>query len=153
MSEITPTQSSNPIEITAADLINYSSSSAGATWLDVNTDDGLNANSLLVPDIQAINNSLTNLFRCPIGSRGKTFQPTYGTYLYQFLQEPMDDQTTNKVRASLIQSIEYWEPRIQLDYGNTTVQAVPSLPGYVIRISYYYRVTSQYVTTTFKVAA
>ena len=65
----------------------------------------------------------------------------------------MDDQTTNKVRASLIQSIEYWEPRIQLDYGNTTVQAVPSLPGYVIRISYYYRVTSQYVTTTFKVAA
>ena len=153
MSETSPSVSSLPLEITETDLIKFSSSSTGATWLDVNTNYGLNPSALLLPDIQAINNSLMNLFSCPIGSRGRTFQPTYGTYLYQALQEPLDDLTTNKVRASLIQSIEYWEPRIQLDYGNTEVIAVPSLPGYLIRLAYYYRVTSQYVTTTFKVAA
>lgn len=142
-----------PIEITKSDLISYNVRRRGAVWLDLSTDYGLNTDPLLVPDIQAVNNSLRNLLRCPIGSRGRTFRPTYGTYLFHALQEPIDEKTTDAIRASLVQSIEYWEPRIGLDYANTLVLAVPQLPGYVVKIAYFYRLTNQYVTTTFKATA
>jgi phage baseplate assembly protein W len=106
----------------------------------------------LLPDAHAINNSLNNLFGCPVGSRGKIFEPTYGTYLYDLLHEPLDDRSAFKIRASLIQSIEKWEPRIRIVHSGTYVQPSYSLTGYQIRVQYLYLVSSNVHATSFFVS-
>lgn len=142
-----------PTELTKSDLIDYSVRRKGATWLDVNSSYDQNGKPLLLPDVQAINNSIYNLLTCPVGARGRIFQPTYGTLLYHLLQEPIDQITASKIRASLVQSLEFWEPRIALDHANTQVLTAMNLPGYAVRVAYYYRLTDQHVIATFKVSA
>ncbi len=119
------------------------------SWLDVNSLFRLNGRPCLLPGVHAINNSLMNLFRCPIGARGRIFQPTYGTFLYTLLHEPLDQITANKIRASLIQSIERWEPRIAIDYANTSVTPNVNIAGFVVQIVYFYRLTNERQAVTF----
>jgi phage baseplate assembly protein W len=106
----------------------------GATWVDSNTRLGQSPLPDRVPDSLAIVNSLTNLFNCSIGERGKIFQPEYGSEWRTFLQEPIDAITAAKMRISMIQAIARWEPRIQLDYAKTSITPDLRLPGYVVRI-------------------
>lgn len=107
-----------------------------ATWVDVNTLVAIDNLPDRLPDQLAItNSSLRNLFSCPIGARGKIFQPEYGSEWYQYLQEPLDDITAAKMQISMIQAIARWEPRIILNYANTFIQADFNLPGYVVHIS------------------
>jgi phage baseplate assembly protein W len=114
----------------------YQISTAGATWIDVNTDVTQNTLPDRLPDTLAITRcSLINLFNCPIGSRGRIFQPTYGSMWYQFLQEPIDDITAGNMRIAMIQAISKWEPRITLDYSNTSITPDLTIPGYVVKIS------------------
>jgi phage baseplate assembly protein W len=88
-----------------------------------------------LPDSLAITqSSLYNLFNCPIGARGKTFQPEYGSEWLYFLQEPIDAITAAKMRISMIQAIQRWEPRIQLDYSKTSIVPNLNIPGYEVRI-------------------
>ena len=105
-------------------------------WLDVNTLLDVNGRSDLLPGVQAINNSLYNLFRCNIGARGPIFDPEYGTSLYPLLHEPLDYITAGKVRMFLIQAIQRWEPRVILDMNRTTVVPNHNLPGFVVSIYY-----------------
>ena len=124
--------------ITQDELLSEGVNIRSERWLDVNSQYGLNNKPVLLPGVAAINNSLRNLFGCPIGHRGRIFQPTYGTLFYPLLQEPMDAITANKIRASTIQSIERWEPRIRLDYRNTAVIPDTANARYVVRIVYFY---------------
>ncbi len=113
----------------------YQTSTIGATWIDTNTRFTQNNLPDRLPDELSISySSLVNLFTCQIGERGKTFQPEYGSELYALLQEPIDDITSSRIRIGLIQAIGRWEPRIQLDYGQTSVVANTMIPGYEIRI-------------------
>lgn len=121
-------------------------------WLDVNTNLGQNFKPDLLPNIQAINNSLYNLFSCPIGARGPIFQPEYGTSLLRLLHEPLDDFTANKVKAFSIQAIQRWEPRVEVDMANSSVTPVPELPGYHVRISYNIVATNEYGFGTFQLS-
>ena len=120
-------------------------------WLDVNSSIRQNGKPDLLPDIHAINNSIRNLFSCPIGARGRIFQPTYGTFLYNLLHEPLDQETAFRLRATLIQSLEKWEPRIKLDNANTQITTLPTLPGYSVRVVYFYILTSQRQSVTYLV--
>jgi len=114
----------------------YQKSLNGATWIDVNTRYTVDALPDRLPDTLSISNSsLYNLFNCPIGARGKIFQPEYGSLWHHFLQEPIDDTTAAAMRIAMIQAIARWEPRIQLDYSKTYILAIPALPGYQVRIT------------------
>jgi phage baseplate assembly protein W len=113
----------------------YQTSTVGATWIDTNTRFTLNNLPDRLPDEMSITySSLVNLFTCQIGERGKTFQPEYGCELYALLQEPIDAITATRIRIGLIQAIGRWEPRIALDYGQTSVTENIMIPGYEIRI-------------------
>jgi phage baseplate assembly protein W len=117
-------------------LTQYQTDISNATWIDVNSRFTIDANPDRLPDVQAINNSLFNLLNCAIGARGRIFQPEYGTLLYQFLQEPLDNSTARKMRTSFLQAIARWEPRITVDQGNSYVRVNEQLPGYEVRIAY-----------------
>jgi phage baseplate assembly protein W len=105
-------------------------------WLDVNSRIATNGKPDLLPNIQAINNSLFNLFATPIGTRGPIFQPEYGTGLYHILHEPLDLITSNKIKIVLIQAIQRWEPRIELDLNRTTVAPDYERAAFIVQVSY-----------------
>jgi phage baseplate assembly protein W len=113
-----------------------SQAKVGVVWLDVNTKMGASPKPDLLPDVQAINNSIYNLFRCPIGARGPIFQPEYGANLYRLLHEPLDYNTANKVKMFTIQALQRWEPRILIDFLGSGVIPVLELPGFQVRIQY-----------------
>ena len=134
----------------ATPLTPYQTSVNGAYWIDVNTLVSLNAMPDRLPDEQGITySSLFNLFNCHIGGRGRIFEPTYGSILYQILQEPVDELSTQTIQIGLIQAIGRWEPRIVLDYSNTYVLADYKLPGYRVRISYTFNLSKQRITQDF----
>lgn len=125
----------------------------GALWIDVNTLLGLNGLPDRLPDEQSITySSLFNLLNCPIGARSRTFQPTYGSLLYQLLQEPIDANTATLIQVGFIQAIERWEPRISLDYNGTAVQPDFQIPGYRIRLSYTVNISQERGTQDFILA-
>lgn len=104
--------------------------------MDVNTQIDINGKPDLVANIQAINNSLYNLFRCNIGARGPIFQPEYGTGLMNLLEEPMDYITANKIRMVLVQAIQRWEPRIEVDQSRTRVDTNVALAAFQVQVVY-----------------
>jgi phage baseplate assembly protein W len=108
-------------------------------YVDVNSQLGQNVKSDLLPDLDAINNSLYNLLMCPIGSR--PWQPYYGSRLWEFIHEPCDDVTAFQIEISLIQSIERWETRILLDRIQTFVQPLTRGDGYAVQIVYSVKVS------------
>lgn len=107
----------------------------GAAWIDLSSTFTLDNLPDRIPNDLAISNSLYNLFKCPIGARSRTFQPTYGCDLYYMLQEPIDEITAVKLRIVVIQAIIKWEPRLKLVYERCTVQPDFSIPGYILRLS------------------
>jgi phage baseplate assembly protein W len=117
-------------------LTSYQISLTGATWIDANSLFTINSSPDLLPDVLAVQNSLYNLLNCTIGARSRIFQPQYGSMWTQFLQEPLDQSTANKMQVAMIQAIGRWEPRITIDYSNSFVTPDNSLPGYQVRIAF-----------------
>jgi phage baseplate assembly protein W len=108
----------------------------GVVWLDVNTQIGINGRPDLLPNIHAVGNSLYNLLRCPIGARGAIHQPEYGTLLYQFLHDPCDYITGDKIKICFIQAIQRWESRIKVNIGLSSVDPDFRNNQFIARISY-----------------
>jgi len=135
-------------------LIEYKSQLSNATWVDVNPRWGQNNLAERLPDERAVVIcSLYNLFNCPIGSRGRIFQPEYGSSLYPFLQEPIDDRTAQGMWVALIQAVDRWEnTRIKVDLADTSIIPVLSLPGYKVQFSYYFLLNNRRDAVTFTVA-
>jgi phage baseplate assembly protein W len=131
-------------------ITNFQTDLTDATWIDVNSQFTVNAQPDRLPDSQAISNSLFNLFNCEIGGRGRIFQPTYGSGLYWYLQEPLDQITANKLNIATIQAIQRWEPRILVDNSNSYVNPNYNLPGYDVRIAFTVLLTSQKSQVTFQ---
>jgi phage baseplate assembly protein W len=120
-----------------ATLTQYQLSLNNAIWIDVNSQISINNLPDRVPDAIAIwNSSLFNLFNCYPGQRARTFQPRYGSFWLQFLQEPIGPATAAKMQIFMIQAIKEWEPRISLDMNNTSITADTMIPGYVVRIAF-----------------
>ncbi len=109
----------------------------GATWIDVNTNVGLdNLPDRLPNQLAIINCSLYNLLNCAPGQRARTFQPTYGSMWLSFVHEPIWDITAAKMESMMLDSIEKWIPQISIDHANTRIEADTSLPGYRVRIAF-----------------
>ncbi len=131
-------------------LTQYQLSLAGAQWVDTNTRFTQDSLPDRVPDsVSIIYSSIFNLFNCPVGARGKIFQPEYGSEWYYFLQEPIDEQTASLMRIAMIQAIQRWEPRLILSQGRTSITADPTLPGYKVVINGFDSLTKAPINITF----
>lgn len=118
-------------------LVPFANQISKATFLDVNTRLYRNGKPELLPDEQAIKfSSIYNILNCPIGDRGRIFQPTYGSLLYHFLQEPVHPETSDRIKALLVQAIEKWEPRIRLDLTRTAVVVADNGLGYNVTVAF-----------------
>ncbi len=119
-----------------------------AMYVDVNpvTSAG---NPDLVYDGDAILAAIRNLLICPVGSRGRIFNPTFGSLLYHLLQEPFDSITASQIDKATRQAISNWEPRVDIIYSK--VEAVPSIPGYEIHLQLRITATDKIVTGSFEV--
>ena len=100
---------------------------AAPTYVDVNTLFEVNALPELLYDIDAINNSLYNLFYTTIGTR--PFLREYGSYLPFYLQQPQTEDTADSIYSSLAQSIRRWEPRITLNQQASSVTLINNSLG------------------------
>lgn len=103
-------------------------------WADVNSNFGEDVDPEVVTDVQSINNSLFNIFRCPVGSR--PFEREYGSSLMDALFEPTDSQTADFIDIALYQAIRRWEPRIKVDTSKSFIRPFPSGDGFDVRIVY-----------------
>lgn len=130
-------------------LTQFQLSLTGATWIDVNSMYTQDANPDRLPDVLAVSNSIFNILNCAIGARARTFQPEYGSLLYQFLQEPIDLITGNSINTSLIQALARWEPRIAVDTSKSFVQPDYSIIGYNVRIAFTLLLTSNKSSVSF----
>ena len=120
-------------------------------YLDVNPNPDNTYGDLLEDKNAIIVGSLANLLKCPEGDRGRIFRPDYYSRLYDLLQEPMGESTSTILRLSLIQSIEKWEPRIELIPGQTGVVPDYSLPGYQVVVAFRFLNSSQVNKANFAV--
>lgn len=119
----------------ATKLTHYELDLNYAAWIDINPTYGNSNLPMRLPNEQSVMYcSLYALLNCPIGDRGGIFEPTYGSDLFWYLQEPICEDTANSIKISIITTFAKWEPRIQLDPGRTTVTANMNLPGYDVHI-------------------
>ena len=63
-------------------------------------------------DLNAIRNSLRNLFSTSKGER--SLLPEYGADLRQFIFEPINESTAQRIGRGISRALERWEPRVQL---------------------------------------
>jgi phage baseplate assembly protein W len=63
-------------------------------------------------DVQAIRNSLLNIIKTRPGTR--RMLPTFATNLFNILFEPMDEQTARLLAEAVLEGIEIWEDRIDV---------------------------------------
>ncbi len=103
-------------------------------WVDVNSNFGEDVDPELVVDVAAINNSLLNLFSCPVGSR--PFEREYGSDLFKALFEPTDRKTNDFLKLSLFQAIQRWEPRIRMDMSRSSITATKEGDGFNVTLAY-----------------
>lgn len=123
-------------------LIPRALDNTNAVFVDVNPRLGSNSYAELIYDeVAVVQGSILNLLQCPVGDRGMLFQPEYGTPYFSSLQDPLDVVTAMQLRAQVIQSLERWEPRIDLVHSQTTAQIDYSLPGYVLTVSFVLKVS------------
>lgn len=73
-----------------------------------------------VTDVDAVTQSLLNLIRT---KRGEVpFNPTYGIALEDSLFDLMDEGTSLRILADIANSIDSFEPRVDLETGDSTVE-------------------------------
>lgn len=73
----------------------------------------------LAYNLEAIKQSLDNLFNTPYGSR--SFQPTYGHTFEHILGELMTPETAQLFYDKVIESVTLHEPRVSIDTENSMV--------------------------------
>lgn len=73
-------------------------------YSDVSIDAGTNNNAELVINENSINQNILMISQTPIGS--KWWRPHIGSNLHQYLFEPVDDVTADKIRRSLSYALQ-----------------------------------------------
>lgn len=104
--------------------------------MDLNPKFGLGSRELTVTGYKAIQTSLVVLVSSHVGVRSKTFNQFYGNGAFEIFQEPISEATAAQLRAALFSTIEKFEPRVQLNYGDCLVVPVASISGYLVTLSY-----------------
>lgn len=135
-----------------ADLTPYQLSLSSASWIDINTQFTINGLPDRLSDEQAVALcGLYNLLNCPIYDRSRIFQPEYGSMWYEFLQEPIGDDTASRMQIAMIQAIARWEPRVNLDLNASGIEVDWNLPGYNVRIAFSFNLSSTKQSISFNI--
>ena len=105
-----------------------------STWSDVQIDLDRQADGDIERDIdvQAILNSLTTIIMTIQGER--RMLPTFASPIAGLLFEPIDEITAELLANFLIESIEFWEDRIELT--GFDIEPVPDENIYRCRINF-----------------
>lgn len=109
--------------------------------IDINFEKQLDGDINHMEDIDAIQNSLTNIWKTLQGSRRMLWpfaSPSWG-----ILFEQIDEITARKLGQMILKSIEIWEDRIKVE--NLHVTAKPDNNMYVVTLTY--RVVTEGRTT------
>ncbi len=83
-------------------------------------------------DIDAINNSLENIFRTIPGAR--RMLPTFASSLHNLLFEQIDSTTASSIGHIILDGVEEWEDRIEVE--NVNVYPDEDNNKYVITLIY-----------------
>ena len=95
-----------------------------------------------VQNDNAIKQSIKNLVLTAPGE--KPFQPNIGSRVRQLLFEPLDAFTADTVRDEIINTINQYEPRVQL----TEVLVTPVYEGNKLHVSIEYRIVGLPIVET-----
>lgn len=102
---------------------------------DININYNTGDYNIIVVNEDAITNHLINLLYTPIGSR--EFEPTFGSNLFRYLQQPITDSNAEFMRLTVLDAIKNWLPIITIHNDSTLFIADKDLPGYIAQLSYY----------------
>jgi uncharacterized protein len=83
-------------------------------------------------DLDAVKQSLINILTTKKGDR--RMYPTFGASIEQYLFEPMDRFTADRIGKTILQEIEKWDNRINIDTVN--INANHDAAQYEISIDY-----------------
>lgn len=86
-----------------------------AQWKDIDIEltKGTDGDIAHMEDVEAIKNSLINIFSTMQGSR-RTL-PTFAVSIYQLLFEPIDQYTAQTIGERFVNAIEQWDDRVVID--------------------------------------
>ena len=88
----------------------------------------------LVTNIGAVRQALFMLFNTNKGER--LFLPEYGSNLEDILFEPIDDATALVIHQRVVIAIEFYEPRVLIDYANTSIKPLYDDNRYDITLTF-----------------
>lgn len=95
-----------------------------------------------VKDDNAIKQSIRNLVLTTPGE--KPFQPLIGSRVSQMLFEPLDPFTADTIKDEIINTINQYEPRVQL----TSVDVTPIYEGNKLNVTIEYRIVGLPIVET-----
>ena len=88
----------------------------------------------LAEDISSIYQSLGNILSTPTNTR--LFLPEFGSNLENLLFELMSPETEASIYDSIIIAIQRWEPRVTIDYAQSSVVPVYEEYKYEVRLTF-----------------
>ena len=109
------------------------------------TNNKRNRNIKVALDLNAIQNSINNMFLFKKGER--IISPEFGNSLYEYLYEPVNELTAKKLGYAILKMFSDWEPRVEIlnifidpkpdnNQFNIEVQyTVPSLGNSVLKFN------------------
>lgn len=74
-------------------------------------------------DLDAVYQSIENILQTDRGER--FFRPDFGADLNRVLFELNDPDTESMVEKLIVDAIERWDSRLQVDYARTSVERIP----------------------------
>ncbi len=121
-----------------------------ASYVDVNPRILQNEMPELIPDLDSVKfAAFFNLFRCPVGARGRIFNARFGSNLYWLLQEPLDETSAEAAQAATFGAIKQWEPRVTVDQTRSRFDIDFNLPGYRVRLALVDNITGRNTLMSF----
>ena len=84
---------------------------------------------LVLRHYEAMGNAIQNLFQTSLGDRGGIFRPNWGTYLHQWLHEPLDEISKRTILAVVRQDLSRHFPLIRMNRELSEVNELPEGQG------------------------
>jgi phage baseplate assembly protein W len=102
------------------------------------------SNQIVVTGADALNENIDNILECPVGSF--MFNRAFGSRIKSILFEPMNDLTAYRLKISIIEAIEKWEPRVLVLVQQSAVIPYYDIHFYNAYIVYQILANDQIVT-------
>ena len=103
-------------------------------WSDVNSNVLQNGKPLLVTNLDAIQNGIYNILRCPLGAR--LWNREFGSILPFLLWENISKSIALRMEVGAIEAIKRWEPRVNPIPSLTVIQPSTAVVGYDLQVGY-----------------